>query len=1178
VWIVRLALRRPYTVATFCLLIMLLGVLSVLRMRTDVLPSINIPVVVVVWSYNGLSAEDMERRVTLVAERGYSTTVDNIEHMDSESMSGIGIIRMYMDPDADIGGAIAQVSAQSMQSLRFMPTGMTPPNILQFNASNVPVAQITLSSNSIPGMEIFDYTQNFLRLRLFTIPGLQSPPPYGGTGRQVSVDLDLAKLAEKQLAPADAVQGVLASNVILPAGTVRVGQREYDVELNGSPSSYEEFNRIPLKVVNGATVYLGDVANVHDGSAVVTNTVHVNGERAAYLAILKKSNASTITVVDAAKNLLPTLRAAAPEGLEIKLDFDQSVFVRSAIKGVLREAAISGGLVALMILGFLGSWRGVVICCASIPLAIFCGVIGLFLTGNTLNLMTLGGLALAIGMLVDDATVEVENIHRNRQKEPRLAVAILDSASQVATPALATTLTVCIVFFPVVLLTGPARSLFVPLALAVVVSMVASYLLSRTLVPAMAHLLMKNEKIEGAEGEGEEQGKGKGDEGGKPSLWVRINRARARAFDRFESAYETALRAVLYRRALIIGVMVLLLASAGLLSVFVGLDFFPSVDTGLMKIHFRAPIGTRIEDTEVMVADVERRIRAIIPAAELETVNDNVGVPISINYAYIQSDAIGGQDADILIDLKPGHHPTDGYVRRIRAEVAPAFPGSTLYFQPADVISQVLSFGVPSAIDVQVQAKSSAQAYEIASGMLDQVRRVPGAADVHIAQVVNKPVLRVDVDRDRAAQLGLFERDVANSLLTSLSGSGQLNPSFWVSPENFVNYTVAVQTPITSLTTFDDLRATPISLPSGSGASGAPSPNTPPSTAPSPNNAVNGAFTPPVNGDASPYLGSIALLRPSESQAVVNHYTVQPIADIQASVDGRDLGSVARDLEEITKKVKLPKGAEIHIRGQSQAMFQSFGSLALGLVVAIALVYLLLVTLLQSWLDPFIIMTAIPGALVGVLWMLALTGTTLNVESLMGTIMVVGIAVSNSNLLVNFANDLRGDKDQDRKGKGGDESAGAKKGEEKHDEKKGEAGPDEQDESGPRRRNDVTGAKAKPGKGGQKSDEDDEKPDPNEALEAAVEAGRTRLRPVLMTAIAMIIGMVPMALALGEGGEQNAPLGRAVIGGLLVATFVTLFLVPAVYTLLRQKKPQKQRLDEKFAAETAEGAGDEQAA
>ena len=1136
-WIVRLALRRPYTVATFCLLILLLGVLSALRMRTDILPSINIPVVVVVWTYNGLPAEDMERRVTLVAERGYSTTVDNIEHMDSESISGIGIIRMYMDPESDIGAAIAQVTSQSMQSMRFMPTGMQPPSILQFNASNVPVAQITMSSDRITAMEIFDYTQNFMRLRLFTIPGLQSPPPYGGTGRQVSVDLDLDKLAAKQLAPQDVVQAVLASNVILPAGVVRVGDREYDVQLNSSPESYAEFNRIPVKVVNGATVYLGDVANAHDGTGVPTNSVHVNGKRATYLAILKKSNASTLTVVDAAREMLPALRAAAPEGLEVKLDFDQSVFVRSAIHGVLREALISGGLVALMILGFLGSWRAVIICCASIPLAIFCGIIGLFLTGNTLNLMTLGGLALAIGMLVDDATVEVENIHRNRRDEPRLAVAILKSAEQVATPALATTLTVCIVFFPVVLLTGPARSLFVPLALAVVISMTASYLLSRTLVPALAHLLMKNEPIEGeSEREGEKPGKDREGREEKPGLVERINRARARAFERFEGAYETALRAVLHRRLLTILVMVLLLASAGVLALVVGLDFFPSVDTGLMKIHFRAPIGTRLEDTEVMVADVERRIRAIIPESEIETINDNVGVPISLNFAYIQSDAIGGQDADILIDLKPGHHPTEGYARRIRAEVAPAFPGSSLYFQPADVISQVLNFGLSSAIDLQIQARSSEQAYEVARGLIDAVRRVPGTADVRIAQVVNRPTLRIDVDRDRAAQIGLFERDVASSLLTSLSSSSLLSPSFWVNPQNNVNYSVAVQTPTTKLSSFDDLRSTPLSLSTGNSGSSAPA------AAPSPTNAALSSFTTALNGTSAPYLGSVAAFRPSEAQALINHYTVQPIVDIQCSVVDRDLGSVARDLQKITKGMKLPPNVEIHLRGQSEAMFDSFGSLALGLVVALLLVYLLLVTLLQSWLDPFIIMTAIPGALIGVLWMLVLTGTTLNVESLMGSIMVVGIAVSNSNLLVNFANDLRAEKDKEE----GKESNG--KGDEKA--KKGE----KEEEGG------------------------------DEAFEAAVEAGRTRLRPVLMTAIAMIIGMVPMALALGEGGEQNAPLGRAVIGGLLVATFVTLFLVPAVYTLLRKKKPQKQQLDEKFEAETAdeaetaEGARDEQSA
>jgi multidrug efflux pump subunit AcrB len=1056
---------------------MLMGTLSVRRMPTDVLPPIDVPVVIVIWNYPGLSAEDMERRVTLLAERGYSTVVDGIDHIESDSIAGVALIKLYFAEEIDIGAAIAQVAAVSASVNRWMPPGMQPPSVLRFNASNVPVAQMTLASDTMSQQQIFDYAQNFLRLRLFTIPGLATPPPYGGNGRQVSVDIDPGKLAAKQLAPQDVVTALLQSNVILPAGTARVGDREYDVQLNGSPVDLAEFNRIPVKVVQGAVVHLGEVAHVHDGYAPQQNIVRINGRRATYLAVLKKSNASTTVVVDAARAMIPLLKAAAPTGLEIKLDFDQSIFVRAAIRGVLHEAALSGLLVALMTLAFLGSWRSVVVVCTSIPLAVMASLIGLYLGGHTLNLMTLGGLALSIGMLVDDATVEVENIHRNRLREPRLVVAILDSAHQVATPALATTLTICIVFFPVALLEGPARFLFIPLALAVVMAMVASYVLSRTLVPSLAHLLLRGEPTHGA-----------AQDGHGASLWQRFNGARDRAFERFEQGYGLLLEQVLAHPRFVLLTFAGLLGTALWVAPSVGLDFFPRVDTGQIKLHFRAPMGTRIEETERLVARLDGELRKLIPADELATINDNIGLPIYINLAYVPTDNIGGQDADILIALKPKHRPSQYYMERIRAEIAPKFPGSQLYFQPADLVSQVLNFGLSAPIDIQIQGPVLAKSYEVARRLLNPVRKIPGVVDLRIPQVFHHPAVRIDVERERASLLGLTQRDVASSLLTSLTGSSLIGPSFWLNPSNNVNYSVIVQTPITTIDSLQDITATPLG-----GGAGTLAPAT-----------GAGPVPPPQGAAIAPYLGSIARLRPSSGAAMLRHFTVQPTVDLQLDVEGRDLGSVARDVDrELARLGPMPKGTQLRVRGQSEAMRQSFEALGLGIAVAIALVYLLLVVLLQSWLDPFIILVALAGALIGIVWILALTGSTFNVESLMGSIMVVGIAVSNSNLLVSFANELRAGGHVD-------------------------------------------------------------------AARAAVEAGKTRLRPVLMTAIAMVLGMLPMALALGEGGAQNAPLGRAVIGGLVVATFVTLFIVPLVYARLRTAPPPGQRLDDEFLAATGE--------
>jgi multidrug efflux pump subunit AcrB len=1075
-WIVELALRRPYTVAVMSILILVMGILSVTRMVVDIFPAIDIPVVAVVWAYPGLPAEDMERRVVLISERGFSTTVNGIERIESSSIPGIGLMKIYFQPGTDIGAAIAQISSVSQTILRIAPPGMTPPNVIQFNASNVPVAQLTASSQTLPEEKIFDYGLNFIRVRLFTIPGLSTPAPFGGKQRQINVDVNPAALTAKGLSVGDVVNALQASNVILPAGTARIGEREYNVLLNSSPTMVDQFANIPIKVVDGRQVLIGDVGRVTDAYADQTNIVHVNGHRATYMAILKHADASTLAVVDATRDVLPLIKATAPEGLELKIDFDQSLFVRGAIKSVLREAVISSILVSLMIGVFLGSWRSMVIVCTSIPLAIFTAIIGLHLTGHTINIMTLGGLALAIGMLVDDATVEVENIHRNRQLGTPLTRAILDGASQIAVPAIVATLAICIVFFPVVLLVGPAKFLFTPLALAVVLAMLASYLLSRTLVPTLARLLMISEH----------HGEPGADAGGWTRFAHRFNVWRDRQFDRLQNFYGRMLGVLLIHRGFAVVIVVLVAVASLTLVAFVGTDFFPSVDAGLMKLHFRAPAGTRIEVTEKRLLEAEDHIRKIV-GDDLETINDMIGVPINYNLAFVQTDNIGSMDADVLIALKEKHRPSREYMEQIRKDLARSFPDCSLYFQPADIVSQVLNFGLSSPLDVQVEGNNLDKSFEVARQVRDVMRRIPGTADVHIAQVLDYPTLKVDVDRQRAAQLGLSQRDVAQDLLISLSSSTLFSPSYFLNPLNNVNYVVVVKTPLQKVKTVPNLMNTPLT---GAGAALLQNPGT--------------ASTALVPGAPTEVLSNVSLMHPESRPEQVTHYTVQRVLDVAANVEGRDLGSVSSAIEKQLDPIrqKLPKGMRITVRGQNQVMNESFRSLGLGLILAILLVYCLMVVLYQSWLDPLIIMVAVPGALVGILWMLAATGTTLNVESLMGSIMAVGIAVSNSILLVNFANDLRIEKDED-------------------------------------------------------------------PVTAALEAGKTRLRPVLMTALAMIIGMIPMALALGEAGEQNAPLGRAVIGGLMMATFVTLFVVPVVYSLLRTAPPTKHTLEERFKREKA---------
>ena len=1082
-WIVRMALRRPYTVAVMALLILVLGTLSLSRMIVDIFPVIDIPVVVVVWNYPGLSPEDMERRVVLISERAYSTTVNGIQRIESQSIPGVGMLKVYFQPGTDIGAAISQISSVSSTVLRITPPGMQPPIIVQFNASNIPVAQLTVSSKTIPEEKIFDYGLNFIRVRLFTIPGLSTPAPFGGKSRQIMIDIDPVALASRGLSPADVVTALQSSNVIIPAGTARMGSLEYNIMLNSSPKVLDHFKGIPIKVVGNAPVYIGDVAKVSDSFAEQNNVVRVNGKRATYLAILKHADASTLAVVDSTRQALPAIKEVAPNGLDLKIDFDQSVFVRAAIDGVVREAVLASILVSLMILIFLGSWRSVIVVSTSIPLSIFAAIMCLNVAGSTINIMTLGGLALAIGMLVDDATVAVENIHRNRSLGKSLTVAVLDGSSQIAVPAIVSTLSICIVFFPVVLLYGAAKYLFTPLALAVVTAMLASYILSRTLVPVLFRMLMKGRNHEAG---APEQGKAPG---GFRQVSQRLNSLRDRAYARLQEAYVRSLEAVLRHRAFILIVFGVL----GIISIavvfIVGMDFFPRVDAGLMKLHFRAPSGTRIEETEQMVDQVERHIREIIPPGEIDTINDMIGVPIFYNLAFVQTENIAGMDAEIRIALKTEHRPTAYYRRKIREDLPKAFPGSRFYFQSADIVTQVLNFGLTSPLDLQIEGMDFKRSYEYALKMGDAMRKIPGVVDVHINQVLDYPALQVDVDRIRAANLGMSEQNVAGNALITLSSSVLVAPSFFLNPENNVNYTVAVQIPPERIDSLKDIRSMPLTPPSAT-ALLQPAPSPPPSSAP---------------GAPAQSLENLATVYHSVSAENISHYTVQRVLDVDADVEGRDLGSTAQDIEKRIDALKpLPPGTRITLHGQNEIMYQSFRSLALGLVLAIILDYFLMVVLFQSWTDPFIIMMAVPGALVGIAWMLALTGTTINVESLMGSIMAVGIATANSILLVSFANDLRVEKGLP---------------------------PDK----------------------------------------AAIEAGRTRLRPVLMTALAMIIGMLPMALSFGEAGEQNAPLGRAVIGGLILATFVTLFAVPVIYTFMRKEPPSKHLLDERFEAEIMQG-------
>jgi len=1054
-WIVRLALRRPYTFVVMGLTIVLLGVFAIVTTPTDIFPEIDIPVVSVIWNYEGLSTEEMASRITTFSEYTISSAVSDVRSIESQTYPGVSVIKIYFQPNVNVEAALAQVTAVSQTILRRMPPGAVPPFILQYNASSVPIIQLALGSKTLSEAQLYDYGIYRIRQQVAPIQGITLPLPYGGKPRQVMVDLDPQALLAKSISAADVNAAMNLQNLTLPSGSVKLGPREYRVALNSSPDALAELNELPVKVVNGATVYLRDVAHVRDGFAVQTNMVRQDGRRSALLTVIKKGGASTLTIVKQLKNLLPTIRAAAPPGLEVKELFDQSLFVRAAITGVLTEGAIAACLTGVMILLFLGSWRSTLVVVTSIPLSILTSLAVLSAIGQTLNVMTLGGLALAVGILVDDATVEIENIHRNLGLGKRLVQAILDGAQQIATPAFVSTLSICIVFVPVVFLTGPARYLFTPLAMAVVFAMLASYLLSRTIVPTLVRYLLPAEI------------QGHADDGAARGLFARVHEAFQGRFERLRLAYVQALENALARRGRVFGAFLVVVVSGLALLPFVGRDFFPEVDTGQFRLHVRAPAGTRIEETELVFASVEAAIRRLIPKDEIELVIDNIGQPQPINLAFTDSVTLGPSDGEILVSLNPDRHqPTARWMKTLRETLPREFPGVTFFFQPADMVGQILNFGLPAPIDVQITGYNRAATHEVALEMAARMARVPGAVDVHLHQVVNAPSLLVNVDRSRAAQLGLTQRDVANSVLVSLSSSAVVTPNYWSDPRTGINYLVAVQTPQSRVDSVNTLMNTAVT-------SGTPGP--------------------------LQLLSNLASLERREVPAVISHSNVQPVFDVYANVQERDLGSVAAAVQRIAAELrpKLPPGHTIAVRGQVESMNSAFVRLGLGLIFAVALVYLLMVVNFQSWLDPFIIITALPAGFCGIVWMLFVTHTTFSVPALMGAIMSVGVATANSILMVTFANDqmLEG-----------------------HD-----------------------------------------------SRSAALAAGATRLRPVLMTALAMIIGMLPMSLGLGEGGEQNAPLGRAVIGGLAVATFATLFLVPLVYSVLRRRAPRRDFLGDPAA-------------
>jgi len=1048
-WIVALALRRPYTFIVMALVILLLTPITVFLMPTDIFPEIDIPVVSVIWFYTGMSPQDMADRIVANSERNMTTTVNDIEHIESQSVVGLGIIKVFFRPGTNIQTAIAQITAVSQTTVRGLPPGTTPPLIISYSASTTPIIQLGLSSKTMSEQELFDVGQNFLRNSLITVQGAATPFPYGGKIRQIQVDLDIPKLQSYNLAPLDIVNAVNAQNLILPAGTAKVGALEYNVEMNGTPQTIAELNDLPVKTSNGSTLFMRDVAHIRDGFSPQTNIVRQDGNRGALMSIYKNGKASTLQIVAGIKGIVPLAAQSLPPELKISALFDQSLFVRAAIGGVVKEALTAAFLTAVMILLFLGDWRPTIVILISIPLSIFVSILMLAALGETLNIMTLGGLALAVGILVDDATVEIENIERNLAMGKEMRAAILDGAQQIAVPAFVSTLCICIVFVPMFFLTGVARFLFVPLAEAVSFAMLASYLLSRTLIPTLVMYIMRGHEHRAA---------------GPKTFVGRFQRGFERKFDDLRHGYQSLLETTLEHRGVFVTFFVLFcLLSLGLVTV-LGEDFFPKVDAGLLRLHVRARPGLRVEETAKLCDEVEAELHRQMPGKEIQTILDNIGLPNSgINQSYSSAGSIGSSDAEILISLNPeDHHPTADHVRNLRRILPQRFPGVEFFFQPADIVTQILNFGLPSAIDVQVVGNDMQSNYKIAQQIANRMRRVPGTADVHVQQLLSGPTLHMDLDRDRITQVGLNARDVAQSVLISLSGSFQTAPNFWLNPKNGVTYQIAVQSPQYRITGLDDLMAVPVDSPQG-----------------------------------SQLLGNLVQLQPAARPVVVNHYAVQPVIDVYSSTQDRDLGGVAAETDKIIKEFNghLPRGTHIVLRGQVSTMRSSFIGLGVGLLGAIVLVYLLIVINFQSWLDPFIIISALPGALAGICWFLLLTHTTLSVPSLTGSVMCMGVATANSILMVSFAREQM------------DEGVAA--------------------------------------------------------IPAAIAAGFTRMRPVLMTALAMIIGMVPMALGFGEGGEQNAPLGRAVIGGLLFATVATLFFVPSVFAIFHgRREARRARLEQ----------------
>jgi CzcA family heavy metal efflux pump len=1044
-WIVWLALKRPYTFIVLALVITIVTPLVIMRMPVDVLPDINIPVVSIVWFYSGLSPAEMADRIVSNSERGLTTTVNDIEHIESQSLTGIGVIKVFFQPGANIQTALSQTTAIAQTALRSMPPGTTPPLIITYSASSIPIVQLGLSSKTLPEQQLFDLGNNFLRTQLATVRGAATPFPYGGKQRQIQVDLSTPALQANNLSPNDIVAALNAQNLILPSGSAKLGSLEYQVETSGAPRTIEELNSLPIKTVNGSTIYMRDVAHIRDGFAPQTNIVRMDGQRGALMSMLKVGNASTLTIVEGVRKMVAQASQALPPELKISALFDQSVFVRAAIGGVVREGLIAALLTAAMILLFLGDWRPTIVISVSIPLSIFISIIILSFLGQSINIMTLGGLALAVGILVDDATVAIENIERLLAQGKDLESAILEGSQQIAVPAFVSTICICIAFVPMFFLTGVAKFLFVPLAEAVVFAMLASYFLSRSLVPTLVMYLMRGHHERAA---------------GPKKFFGRMQQGFQNGFEKFRNGYYELLETTLQHRALFALCFLLFCVLSLGWYFFLGENFFPSVDAGQMRLHVRARAGLRVEETARLCDEIEAYLKEHIPKEEFVNVLDNIGIPNSgLNLSYSNSGVIGSSDAEILIGLNTEHHrPTAEYTRFFRRELPKRFPGVEFFFQPADIVTQILNFGLPAPIDIQIIGSDMQSNYKIAQQIANQMRQIPGTADVHVQQMLNLPTLRLDIDRNRATQVGMSSRDVAQSVLITLSGSAQTTPSYWLNPTNGVTYSVAVQTPQYRVTSLQELMNTPVTN----------------ATAP-----------------GEQILGNLVQLSPVARPAVVTHYNVQPVIDIYASTQGRDLGAVAKDTMKVLQPFMghLPRGSRIVVRGQVDTMRTSFAGLELGLLGAIILIYFLIVVNFQSWLDPFIIITALPGALAGIAWILLLTHTTLSVPALTGAVMCMGVATANSILMVSFAR--------------------------------------ERMDSG------------------------------IPALQAALEAGYTRIRPVLMTALAMIIGMLPMALGFGEGGEQNAPLGRAVIGGLLFATVATLFFVPAVFAIVHGHREKR---------------------